>query len=163
MAKKEKIKIEKLTDNITYHIEDSTIYLLLSSNTVSKEELNIVYKKIALLIEDNELSYINISGKHLEQNKNFFIDLGYTLSYYDVNKLNKLYAGSKEKKAYRCYGIMTKKDFINKMKEEKIEEKSQNIKITEGSSGYISNLLLLFGGIILLCYFCVVGAIYIVK
>lgn len=163
MAKKKNIKIEKLTDNITYRIIDSTIYLLLSSNTITKEELNIAYKKISLIIEDNELSYVNISGQRLEDNKAFFNDLGFTLSYYDVNKLNILYAGIKDKKSYRCYGLMTKKDFFTKMNEEKIEEKAQNINITSSNSGYINNLLLLFGGIILLCYFCVEGAIYLVK
>ena len=81
MTKKKNINIEKLTDNIAYRIEESTIYLLLSTNNITKEELNVAYKKIILLIEDNELSYINISGKHLEDNKKFFIDLGFTLSY----------------------------------------------------------------------------------
>lgn len=163
MAKKIGIKKEKLTENVTYHIEDSTIYLLLNNNTILSDELNILYKKLMILIEDQNISYINISGKHLEQNKKFFLDLGFTLSYYDVNKLNKLYAGSKDKKAYRCYGIMTKKDLINKIKEEKIGDSPKNIKIIESDSGYISNLLLLFGGIALLCYFCVTGAIYLVK
>jgi len=163
MTKKKNIKIEKLTDNVTYLIEDTTIYLLLASNTITKEELNIVYKKISLIIEDNELSYINISGKNIEDNKTFFQDLGFTLSYYDVNKLNDLYEGTKDKKAYKCYGLMTKKDFFDKIKEEKKEEKQENIKVTSSNSGFVSSILLLFGGIILLCYFCVQGAIYLVK
>lgn len=163
MTNKKNLKIEKLTDHVTYHIEDSTIYLLLDSNTITKEELNIVYKKINLIIEDNELSYINISGKHLEENKEFFLNLGFTLSYYDVNKLNELYASVKDKRSYRCYGLMTKKDFINKMNEDKKEEKQLNIKVTNSNSGYVNSLLLLFGGIALLCYFCVEGAIYLVK
>lgn len=163
MTKKQNQKREKLTDHITYQIEGSTIYLLLDSNTITKEELNIVYKKITLIIEDNELSYINISGKHLEENKTFFQDLGFTLSYYDVNKLNELYKGIKDKGAYKCYGLMTKKDFINKKDEEKIETNSKDIKVTNTNAGYINSLLLLFGGIILLCYFCVYGAIYLVK
>ena len=41
--------------------------------------------------------------------------LGFSLSYYDVNKLNVLYDGKKNKKDYRCYGIMTKKDFFDKI------------------------------------------------
>lgn len=165
MTKKKNIKIEKLTENICYRIIDSTIYLLLSSNDISKEELNIAYKKISLIIEDNELSYINISGKQLEKNKTYFMDLGFTLSYYDVDKLNELYAGVKEKKSYRCYGIMTKKDFYSKINKEKIEvkPKRENIKVTSSNSGYVSNLLLLFGGIALLCYFCIQGAIYLVR
>lgn len=162
MVKKKNIKIEKLTDHIAYHIEGSTIYLLLDSNTITKEELNIVYKKIPIIMEDNELSYLNISGKHLEENKEYFQDLGFTLSYYDVNKLNELYAGTKDKRSYRCYGIMTRKDFMKKINEEKIEEPKE-IKVTSSNSGYVNSLLLLFGGIALLCYFCVYGAIYLVK
>lgn len=163
MIKKKNIKLEKLTDNISYRIIDSTIYLLLSTSNISREELNIAYKKAFLVIEDNELSYINISGKKLENNKNYYIDLGFILSYYDVNKLNELYAGVKDKKSYRCYGIMTKKDFYSKMKEEKKEVKEENIKVISSNSGYVNNLLLLFGGIVLLCYFCIQGAIYLVR
>lgn len=166
MTKKNNIKKEKLTENITYLIEDNTIYLFLDNNTISKEELNIVYKKTSLIIEDNELSYINISGKHLEENKDFFIDLGFTLSYYDVNKLNTLYKGIKDKSSYKCYGIMTKKDFYDKIEENKKEKEEKNtkeIKVTSGNSGFVSSMLLLFGGIILLCYFCVQGAIYLVR
>lgn len=164
MTKKKNIKVEKLTENISYRIIDSTIYLLLKENNITKEELNIVYKKLKLIIEDEELSYINISGKHLQENKEFFINLGFTLSYYDVNKLNTLYSGIKDKKMYRCYGIMTKKDFFNNM-EELMNNEKEKIKIpsVNSESGYINNLLLLFGGIALLCYFCVQGAIYLVK
>lgn len=163
MTKKKNIKIEKLTENICYRIIDSTIYLLLNTSNITKEELNIAYKKISLIVEDNELSYINISGRNLENNKSYFIDLGFTLSYYDVNKLNELYAGVKDKKSYRCYGIMTKKDFYSKMNEEKKEEKEEKIKVISSNSGYVNNLLLLFGGIALLCYFCIQGAIYLVR
>lgn len=166
MTKKKNIKIEKLTEHIAYLIEDTTIYLLLDSNMVTKDELNIVYKKVPLIIEDNELSYINISGKHLEENKSFFIDLGFTLSYYDVNKLNSLYRGIKDKKIYKCYGIMTKKDFYDKIKEDAKENKDENkgeMTVKSGNSGFVSSMMLLFGGIILLCYFCVQGAIYLVK
>ena len=163
MTRKKNIKIEKLTENISYRIIDSTIYLLLNTSSISKEELNIAYKKISLVIEDNELSYINISGKNLEKNKNYYIDLGFTLSYYDVNKLNELYAGVKDKKSYRCYGIMTRKDFYSKMNEEKKEVTEENIKVISSNSGYVNNLLLLFGGIVLLCYFCIQGAIYLVR
>lgn len=166
MATKKNTKKEKLTENIAYLIEENTIYLLLSSNTIAKDELNIVYKKISQIIEDKELSYINISGKHLEDNKEFFIDLGFVLSYYDVNKLNTLYKGVKDKSSYKCYGIMTKTDFydkINKIQKEPISQKQEKIKIVGGNSGFISNMLILFGGIILLCYFCVQGAILLVK
>ena len=163
MTRKKNIKIEKLTENISYRIIDSTIYLLLNTSSISKDELNIAYKKISLVIEDNELSYINISGKNLEKNKNYYIELGFTLAYYDVNKLNELYAGVKDKKSYRCYGIMTRKDFYSKMNEDKKEVKEENIKVISSNSGYVNNLLLLFGGIALLCYFCIQGAIYLVR
>lgn len=164
MTKKKEMKSEKLTDNVAYLIEDSTIYLLLNSNTITREELNIVYKKISLIIEDKELSYINISGKKLEDNKTFFQDLGFTLSYYDVNTLNTIYSGTKDKKMYKCYGLMTKKDFLESMKESKKEIQNELPKIvTNSNSGFVSSMLLLFGGIILLCYFCVQGAIYLVR
>lgn len=163
MTKKKSVKIEKLTNNITYQVVDSTIYLLLNSNTITEEELNIVYKKVPLIMEDNELSYINISGKHLEKNKSYFQNLGFNLSYYDVNKLNILYAGTEDKKSYRCYGLMTKKDFINKINEEKEKKEREHVEVINSNSGYISDLLLLFLGITLLCYFCVEGAIYLVK
>lgn len=166
MSRKKNINKEKLTEHITYLIEDTTIYLLLDSNTISEEELNIVYKKVPLIMEDNELSYINVSGKHLEQNKEFFINLGFTLSYYDVNKLNNIYKGINDKKSYKCYGIMTKTDFYDKIKEaltEKTSSTDEKIKITNGNSGFVSSMMLLFGGIILLCYFCVEGAILLVR
>ena len=165
MTKKKNINIEKLTENISYHIIDSTIYLLFNTSNISKDELNIAYKKISLVIEDNELFYINISGKNLEKNKNYYLDLGFTLSYYDVNKLNDLFAGVKDKKSYRCYGIMTRKDFYSKMKEDKkeIKDKEENMRVISSNSGYVNNLLLLFGGIVLLCYFCIQGAIYLVR
>lgn len=164
MTKKKEIKLEKLTDNVTYRIIDSTIYLLLSNSSITREELNIVYKKIALIIEDNDLSYINISGKRLEDNKTYFQDLGFTLSYYDVNKLNTLYAATKDKRLYKCYGIMTKKDFLSKIKETKTEIAQKAVKVqTTSNAGFVSNMLLLFFGIALLCFFCVQGAIYLVK
>lgn len=166
MTKKKNGKKENLTEHITYQIEDTTLYLLLDSNTITKEELNIVYKKIPLIIEDNELSYINISGKHLEKNKEFFIDLGFTLSYYDVNKLNTLYRGIKDKSSYKCYGIMTKKDFYDKIKEDQKEitgETIKEIKVASGNSGFVSSMMLLLGGILLLCYFCVQGAIQLIR
>lgn len=163
MPRKKNINREMLTDNITYQIEDTTIYLLLGSNTITNDELNIMYKKLPLLLEDNDLSYINVSCKHLEENKEFFIDLGFTLSYYDVNKLNELYKGIKNKKEYRCYGLMTKKDFVNKTKEEKKEGSIKEVKVINSNSGFVSSMLLLFGGIALLCYFCVHGAISLVK
>lgn len=66
---------------------------------------------------------------------------------------------------YRCYGIMTKSDFLNKlMEDKKVEEKKEkDTKVINSNSGFVSNMILLFGGIVLLCYLCVEGAIYLVK
>ena len=164
MIKKNNIKKEKITENITYLTDDTTIYLLVDGNTITKEELNIVYKKVPLIMEDNDLVYVNISGKKLDENKEFFMDLGFTLSYYDVNKLNTLYKGIPDKKSYKCYGIMTKKDFYDKIEQSNKETKTlKKINIKNGNAGFVSNMSLLFGGIILLCYFCIQGAIYLVK
>ena len=88
--------------------------------------------------------------------------MGFTLSYYDVNKLNELYANKKNKIEYKCYGIMTKSDFFNNMNRE-VDEKKRDVVITKSNSGYVSSLLLLFGGIAFLCYLCIQGAMLLVK
>ena len=49
MAKKRNKKTEKLTDNVAYLIEDSTIYLLLSNNKIAKEEFGIDVKIVKQL------------------------------------------------------------------------------------------------------------------
>lgn len=115
-----------------------------------------------MLIEDNNISYINISSKNIDKNRKIYQKLGFTISYYDVNKLNMIYDGIKDKKLYRTYGIITKNDFLNSLKDDnKISSKNETI--VYSNSGFVSNILLLFGGILLLCYFCVQGAIYLVK
>lgn len=164
MRKKKEIKLEKLTENVTYRIIDGTIYLFLSSNSISTQELNVVYKKISLIIEDNDLSYVNISGKRLEDNKSYFLDLGFSLSYYDINKLNELYSGTSDKKLYKCYGIMTKSDFFSKLNEVKNDFEQNIVKVENKKSyGFVNSMLLLFFGLVLLCFFCVQGAIYLVR
>ena len=164
MRKNKEIKLEKLTENVTYRIIDGTIYLFLSSNSISTQELNVVYKKISLIIEDNDLSYVNISGKRLEDNKSYFLDLGFSLSYYDINKLNELYSGTSDKKLYKCYGIMTKSDFFSKLNEVKNDFEQNIIKVENKKSyGFVNSMLLLFFGLVLLCFFCVQGAIYLVR
>jgi hypothetical protein len=51
---------------------------------------------------------------------------------------------------------------LNSLKDDnKISSKNETI--VYSNSGFVSNVLLLFGGILLLCYFCVQGAIYLVK
>lgn len=148
----------KITDNASYLIIDSTIYVFL--NNIS--DFMTTCKKVNLIIEDNNLSYVNISMANLEKEKKFFTDLGFILSYFDVNKLNSLYKDYDDKKKYKCYGFMTKKDFQNMINSDNNEVTNSNIVIKE-NDGYVLNLFLLFGGIILLCYFCVYGAIYLVK
>ena len=159
MAKKKNIK---LTEHISYCIIDSTIYLFQNNINLSEDEIEILYKKLTLIIEDNGISYINISASKIEDRKEMYQKLGFSLSYYDVNKLNMIYDGIKDKKLYRTYGIITKNDFLNSLKDDnKISSKNETI--VYSNSGFVSNVLLLFGGILLLCYFCVQGAIYLVK
>ena len=121
---KKEIKKIKLTDNISYYISDNTIYLFQDEYNFSKDDIKIIGKKVALLIQDNDISYINITAKGIEDKKSLYHDLGFTLSYYDVNKLNELFSDKKDKIKYRCYGIMTKSDFLNRlMEDKKVEEK----------------------------------------
>lgn len=162
---KKEIKKIKLTEHISYYISDNTIYLFQDEYDFGDEDIKIIGKKIALLLDENDISYINITAKNIENKKSLYHDLGFTLSYYDVNKLNILFKGKKDKAMYRCYGIMTKSDFLNKLVEDKKvkEEKEKTTKVINSNSGFVSNMILLFGGIILLCYLCVEGAIYLVK
>lgn len=160
--KEEKIH---LTDHFTYQIIDNVIYLF-EEGTSPLEELQILFKKVSLLIEDEDISYINISSKNIEKNKKIYTDLGFSLSYYSVDKLNTLYKECADKKAYRCYAVMTKKDFlnINNIEEkENIIPTKETIKENNSNKGFINSMLLLFGGIILLCYLCVEGAITVIK
>lgn len=158
MTKKKKIK---LTEHISYSIIDNTIYLFQDNDYISDEEMEIVVKRLLLVIEDNDIAYINISSRKIEDRKEFYQKLGFSLSYYDVNKLNVLYSDVKNKIDYRCYGIMTKKDFFDRINDTK--NKNNEDIVIKDNSGYVYNLFLLFSGIILLCYFCVQGAIYLVK
>ncbi len=158
MTKKKKIK---LTEHISYGIIDNTIYLFQDNDYISNEEMEILVKRLTLVIEDNDVSYINISARKIEDRKEFYQKLGFSLSYYDVNKLNVLYDNVKNKIDYRCYGIMTRKDFFDKINNN--ENKGNEDIVIKDNSGYVYNLFLLFGGIILLCYFCIQGAIYLVK
>lgn len=162
MATKKDVKWDKLNDYITYRIIDSTLYLIEKDDYINDDSWKLICKKIKLLIEDNNISYINISSKNIDKNRKIYQKLGFTISYYDVNKLNMIYDGIKDKKFYRTYGIITKNDFLNSLKDDnKISSKNETI--VYSNSGFVSNALLLFGGILLLCYFCVQGAIYLVK
>lgn len=160
------IKRNKLTEHISYYISDNTIYLFQDEYNFTKEDIKLLSKRLSLIIEENDISYINITASEIEKKKDLYRDLGFTLSYYDVNKLNLLFKGRKDKTKYRCYGIMTKSDFLNElMEDKKVEDKKNedNTKVVNSNSGFVSSMILLFGGIILLCYLCVEGAIYLVK
>lgn len=166
--KNKKKKEEKihLTDHFTYQIIDNVIYLFEESKS-SEEELQILFKKVSLLIEDNDIAYINISSKNIEKRKKYYTDLGFSLSYYNVDKLNTLYKGYSDKKDYRCYAVMTKNDFLNIDNKDNKKNVTEVIKKEEkednSNKGFINSMLLLFGGIILLCYLCVEAAITIIK
>lgn len=162
MTVKKNVKWNKLNDYITYRIIDGTLYLIAKDDYINADSWQLIYKRIKLLIEDNNISYINISSKNMDKNRKIYQELGFTISYYDVNKLNMIYDGIKDKKLYRTYGIITKNDFLNYLNK-KNDVTYDNEVIIHSNSGFISNILLLFGGILLLCYFCVQGAIYLVK
>lgn len=157
-----KIKKVLLTEHVSYCIIDSTIYLFQNNENISLDEVKILSKRIALLIQDNDLSYINISARKIEDRKEFYQNMGFSLSYYDVNKLNFLYSNVKNKIDYKCYGIMTKSDFFDRVNGKNSFDNDKFV-IQNDSSGFVYNFFLLFGGILLLCYFCVQGAIYLVK
>lgn len=155
--------VKLLSDNIKYKIMDNTIYLFGDIHLLNKEQLKLLYKKILLIIEDEEVFYINITSRNLEKSKSFYQKYGFSLSYYDVNKLNNLFNKQKKREEYRCYGFITKNDFLNiKFDDEKDVNKS-NIVIKKDDSGFINSMFLLFGGILFLCYLCVQGAISLVK
>ena len=85
---------------IIRNIIDNTIYLFQEKEDILDDELKTACKKLSLMIDDYDIYYINISAKKIEDRKEFYQKLGFTLSYYDVNKLNKLYAGNKNKSLY---------------------------------------------------------------
>ena len=67
--KEEKIH---LTDHFTYQIIDNVIYLFEDSKS-SEEELQILFKKVSFLIEDEDIAYINISAKNIENRKEYYM------------------------------------------------------------------------------------------
>ena len=62
MATKKDVKWDKLNDYITYRIIDSTLYLIEKDDYINDDSWKLICKKIKLLIEDNNISYINISS-----------------------------------------------------------------------------------------------------
>ena len=91
--KEEKIH---LTDHFTYQIIDNVIYLF-EEEACTFEEMQVLFKKVSLLIEDEDVSYVNLSAKNIEDKKEYYMDLGFSLSYYSIDKLNTLYKGKKDK------------------------------------------------------------------
>ena len=77
MAKKKNIK---LTEHISYCIIDSTIYLFQNNINLSEDEIEILYKKLTLIIEDNGISYINISASKIEDRKEMYQKLKQAIS-----------------------------------------------------------------------------------
>ena len=153
-----------LTEHFTYQIIDNVIYLF-EESTCAPDELQLLFKKVALIIEDEDISYINISSKNIENRKEHYMNLGFSLSYYSIDKLNTLYRDCSDKKEYRCYAVMTKNDFlnINKKEEKTINFDKEIEKEKNSNKGFINSMLLLFFGVILLCYLCVEGAITVIK
>ena len=85
---KKNIKKVKLTDHISYYISDNTIYLFQDEYNFSETDIKIIGKKLSLIIDENDISYINITARNIVNKKKVYQDFGFVLSYYDVNKLN---------------------------------------------------------------------------
>ena len=62
MARRKNIN---LTDHISYRIIDNTIYLFQNNDKIDDDEMELLYKKVSLIIEDNDISYINISARNI--------------------------------------------------------------------------------------------------
>lgn len=154
MPKKKTVKPKKITEHVSYSIIGDTIYLFTENLDVKREELNKVSRELSDYLKEENIAYINITGNKIKELKEYYQSLGFTISTYTPSKLNMLYDSKKDKSAYRYYAFISKEEFIASTKD---------LTKTNSNSGYISNMLLLFGGIALLCYFCVQGAIYLVK
>ncbi len=154
------VKWLKLDDFVSYRIIDNTIYLIDSNDGITSDYFKIICRKIALLILDNDIAYINITSKNMENNKGVYLDFGFILSYYDVNKINMVYNGILDKKLYRTYCIMTRNDFLDSLNGNTSLDFNNAF---NSNDGFISNILLLFTGVLVLCYFCACGAIYLVR
>lgn len=165
--KKKKVEKKQLTDHFTYQVDNNVICVFQEEESISKEELFVAFRKLSLLIDDEDIAYINISSKNIEKRKELYQDLGFSLSYYSIDKLCKLFENYPNKKSYRCYAFMTKNDFLNLNKEKKPlplkkeNKKEANMELSD--NGFASNILLLVGSLILLCYLCVEWAISLIK
>ena len=81
---KKNIKKVKLTDHISYYISDNTIYLFQDEYNFSETDIKIIGKKLSLIIDENDISYINITARNIVNKKKVYQDFGFVLSYYDV-------------------------------------------------------------------------------
>lgn len=149
--KEKKIKLDKLTDHINYCLIDDTIYFFTENYEIKERDLLKIAQKV---VTTRDISEINITGKNIDKISKNYQDLGLTLAKYPINKLSTLYTRKKDKESYRCFAKMSREQLLQKF----------NLKTEANSNaGFVNNFLLLFGGIILLCYFCIQGAIYLVK
>lgn len=162
MAKK-KDKFIRLNDYVTYRIIDNTLYLIKQGGKIDTRDFKFLCKKIELLIEDNDIAYINISSDNMDEEMDMYKKFGFVLSKFDINKLNSIYSGINNKGLYRIYGIITKSDFLNSLSNYDEVMSSDKEEVISSNSGFVLDLALLFGGIGLLCFFCIEGAIYLVK
>ena len=80
---KKNIKKVKLTDHISYYISDNTIYLFQDEYNFSETDIKIIGKKLSLIIDENDISYINITARNIVNKKKVYQDFGFVLSYYD--------------------------------------------------------------------------------
>lgn len=143
----------KLTNHITYRIIDNILYLFLD-DSVSYDDIRFIYKKIFMIIKDKNIDYINFCTRNMACKKEMYKDLELMFLLYDVNKLNVLFNGIKNKIEYKCYGLISKKQFM-----EMINMKDNN----NSNKGFVSNMLLLSFGLLLLCFFSIEAAIYLVN
>ena len=162
MNKRESVKLDKLTNNISYRIIDDTVYLFQKTINISENEMKMAFERLSPIVLNNNISHINVSASKIEDRKEFYHNFGFSLSYYDVNTLRVLYPDKKNKMDYKCYGIMTRRDFLNKVDiKEDVQERRYGA--ASSNSGYVSSLLLLFFVILVLCFVCIEGAISLVK
>lgn len=149
----------KLTNHVTYLIIDNIIYLFLD-DYVSYENIKSIYNKIYLFVKDKDIDYINFCARNMSCKKEMYKDLELMFLVYDVNKLNILFNGIKNKIEYKCYGLISKRHFM-----EMIKMKDSNVKenVNSSNKGFVNNMLLLFVGLAMLCFFSIEAAVYLVN
>lgn len=155
MSRKINEKLVKITENIAFRVIDDVIYLFLEDYCIKREDLNKIYQKLATFLASEDISAVNLSGKKIKENKEYYQSLGFTIKSYTIDKINNLYARKKDREPYRYYAFISKEEFI-KIASNKEKHLVKGI----SNSGYISSMLLLIWGIAMLSFFCIQGAIY---